>query len=223
MIKTSIITPVWNRADLTSQYLYDHFGRYANRKSTEWIIIDNGSTDETPHSLEYWQRMVGERLTVIRNEENLGYSKANNQGVAVAQGDILIFLNNDIIIRGDYLAPLEKAVAENPKALIGAQLVTTDTGWNRFGGELIHYLIGWCFAMTRAAFEDIGGFDERYTPADYEDSDLCYAATKKGYDLKEIPLPIQHLGNQTGKLLGDRRKITEANRVKFAEKWGLTL
>lgn len=222
MIETSIITPVWNRADLTSQYLYDHFGRYANRKNTEWIIVDNGSTDETPASLDYWQRMVGGRLVVIHNEKNLGYSKANNQGVAVARGDIFVFLNNDIIIQGDYLTPLEEAVTANPRALVGAQLVSTNTGWNQFGDEIIPYLVGWCFAMSRIVFTDIGGFDERYT-FDYEDSDLCKAAVQKGYDLKEVPLPIQHLGNQSGKLLEDRRKITEENRVRFAEKWGLTL
>lgn len=222
MITTSIITPVWNRADLTSQYLYDHFGRYANRKDTEWIIIDNGSTDETPQSLDYWQRMIGDRLTVIRNEENLGYSKANNQGIAIARGDIFAFLNNDIVITGDYLTPLEKAVAENPRAIVGAQLLTANTGWNRFGDEIIPYLVGWCFAMHRALFEDIGGFDERYS-FDYEDSDLCKAAVEKGYELREIPLPIHHLGGQSGKLLPDREAITKVNRGRFAEKWGLTL
>lgn len=220
----SIITPVYNRSDLTAQFLYGNNIHYLSNSGIEWIIIDNGSTDATTGILNYWQHIFGEdRLTVIVNEENLGYSKANNQGVEIARGDTLVFLNNDIVIKGDYLSPLEKALSDNPKSLVGAQLVNTDTGWNVFGDVLIEYLIGWCLAMSKEVYEDIGGFDERYTPADYEDSDLCYAAVQQGYTLEQVFVPLQHLGNQTGKLLPDRRKITEQNRVKFAEKWGLQL
>jgi GT2 family glycosyltransferase len=219
----SIITPVHNRADLTAQYLYGHNVHYPDPPDIEWIIIDNGSTDETGRVLDHWGAIFGDCLSVIRNEKNEGYGVANNQAVERATGDNLVFLNNDIVIKGDYLSPLEQGLAANPKSLVGAQLVDFDTGWNVFGQVMITYLIGWCLAMSRTTFDDLGGFDERYTPADYEDSDLCYAAVQKGYQLEAVFVPLQHLGNQTGKLLPDRRAITEANRLKFAAKWGLSL
>jgi GT2 family glycosyltransferase len=220
----SIITPVWNRGDLTAQYLYSHNIHYPNDPDVEWIIIDNGSTDGTGGILEYWKDIIGSpTLQVIQNKENVGFSKANNQGAKLATGDTLIFLNNDIIIKGDYITVVDRALGDYPASVVGPQLIEYDTGWNIFNGRPIPYLMGWCLAMSRGMFDTLGGFDERYSPAYYEDIDLCYNASKKSYELREVFLPIQHLGEQTGRQLEGRRQLTEANRVKFAEKWGLRL
>lgn len=219
----SIITPVWNLASTTAQYLYDNNIHYPNDPGIQWIIINNGSTDDTGGILQYWKDIIGDRLIILKNEINLGFSVACNQGAARADGDILLFLNNDVIIKGDYLTPLEKALADNPRSLAGPQLANSDTGWNVFGGKIISYLIGWCLAVPKTIFDALGGFDERYSPAYYEDIDLCYNALQKGYELQQIWVPLQHLGEQSGGQLDDKRGITEANRVKFAKKWGLKL
>jgi GT2 family glycosyltransferase len=163
-------------------------------------------------------------MTIIKNQTNKGFSVACNQGAARADGDTLLFLNNDVLIKGDYLTPLEKALADNPNSLAGPQLANADTGWNVFGDKLISYLIGWCLAIPKEIFVDLGGFDERFSPAYYEDVDLCYNALQKGYELQQVWVPLQHLGEQSGEQFGDnKRKITEANKIKFAEKWGLEL
>lgn len=220
----SIITPVWNRANLTAQYLYGNNIHYPNDPNVQWIIIDNnGSTDGTGGILQYWKDIIGDRLIILKNETNLGFSVACNQGAARADGETLLFLNNDIEIKGDYLTPLQKALTHNPNSLAGPQLINADTGWNVFGDKLISYLIGWCLAMPKIIFDDLGGFDERFSPAYYEDMDLCYNALQKGYELQQVWVPLQHLGEQSGDQLDDKRGITEANRVKFAEKWGLEL
>lgn len=217
----SIITPVWNRSDLTSQYLYGHNIHYPNPPDIEWIIIDNGSNDGTKDILEYWKSIIGNPLKIIRNRENLGFSVACNQGAKKASGGILVFLNNDVVIKGDYVTAIERTLTN--KEIIGPQLIGVDTGWNVFDGKVLSYIAGWCMSMTLATYEQLGGFDERYSPADYEDIDICYNALKKGYGLQAVRMPLQHLGEQTGNHLPNRRKITEANRVKFAEKWGLKL
>lgn len=217
----SIITPVWNNANLTAQYLYTHNIHYPAPPDIEWIIIDNGSTDGTGGILQYWKDIFGPSLKIIKNKENLGFSKANNQGVEQSQKDILVFLNNDIIVVGDYITPLEKALADNPFSIAGPQLIDVDTGWNRFGGETFSYLAGWCVAMKHATYEQLGGFDERYGLAYYEDIDLCYNALRNDCALQRIWLPLRHLGEQTGNRLPKKRELTEANRKKFAEKWGL--
>lgn len=218
----SIITPVFNRRDLTAKYLFGNNVHYPNDMGIEWIIIDNGSTDGTGGVLEYWKDIIGPRLKVIKNEENKGFAVACNQGAQRAKGDTLLFLNNDIIINGDYVTPLEKALKHNPHSLAGPQLANFDTGWNKFGDLLISYLVGWCLAIPAAIFAYLGGFDEQYSPAYYEDMDLCYNALKRGYDLQQVWVPVQHLGEQTGLTqLKDREEITKANRAKFAQKWGL--
>jgi hypothetical protein len=63
-------------------------------------------------------------------------------------------------------------------------------------------------------------FDERYSPCDYEDVDLSYTAIKAQLPLTQLPIPIVHYGGRTAMNLA-RTAITEANRVKFMEKWGL--
>jgi GT2 family glycosyltransferase len=219
----SIITPVWNRSDLTAQYLLGQNIHYPDDPAVQWIIINNGSTDGTGGFLEYWKDIMGERLIVLKNETNLGFSVACNQGAVRANGSILLFLNNDILIKGDYLTPLVMALADNPHSLAGPQLANFDTGWNVFAGKIINYLIGWCLAMTKEIFEALGGFDEQFSPAYYEDVDLCYNALQDGYGLQQVWVPLQHLGEQSGDQLEGKREITEANRIKFAKKWGLEL
>jgi GT2 family glycosyltransferase len=219
----SVITPVWNRANFTAQYLFGNNIHYPDDSTVQWIIIDNGSTDGTGGLLEYWKDIIGDRLVTIKNETNLGFSVACNQGAARVDGDTLLFLNNDILIKGDYLTPLEKALADNPNSLVGPQLANFDTGWNVFGDKLISYLVGWCLAIPKGIFDSLGGFDEQFSPAYYEDVDLCYNALQNGYELQQIWVPLQHLGEQSGGQLKDKREITEANRGKFAKKWGLEL
>ena len=223
--RRTVITPVWNRANLTAQYLFQNEIFYPHDPNVQWIIIDNGSTDGTTAILEYWKDIIGSRLIILKNETNLGFSVACNQGAARADGDNLLFLNNDVTIKGDYLTPLERALADNPNSLVGPQLVKKDTGWNVFGAQIINYLVGWCLAMPKRIFNDLGGFDERFSPAYYEDIDLSYCATQNGYELQSVEIPfLDHLGERSGNQFGDnKRKITEANRIKFAEKWGLEL
>lgn len=220
----SVITPVWNRSDLTAQYLFSSNIHYPSDTGVQWIIVNNGSTDGTGGILQYWKDIIGDRLVILKNETNQGFSVACNQGAARADGDMLLFLNNDVSINGDYISPLEKALAHDPNSLAGPYLADFDTGWNVFGDKLISYLAGWCLAMSKTAFDDLGGFDERFSPAYYEDVDLCYNALQKGYKLQSVRVPLRHdPGEQSGGQLDDKRGITEANRVKFAEKWGLEL
>ena len=112
-------------------------------------------------------------------------------------------------------------VDKHPGALMGATLLRRDTGWNRFGDRVIPYLEGWFLFMAADVFQSIGGFDERYSPCDYEDVDFSYAAEEKGIKLVKVPMPLRHIGGQTGVLLPERREITKRNRIKFAKKWGL--
>jgi len=210
----SVITPVWNQIEHTLRYLHQN-----RNVEAQFIIIDNGSTDATPRILEDWREAYQGRLTVITNSSNLGFSVASNQGAIVATGDILIFLNNDTLNYGDYGHFVKQAVTDDIVA--GPELNTRDTGWNRFGDVLVPYVAGWCLAVTRKTFNELGGFDERYSPADYEDMDLCYSAVKQGKNLLWLNLPIRHISGVSGQQLENRRELTEVNRRKFAEKWGL--
>jgi len=216
-MKTSVITPVWNRSALTHSFLFQNWRLYQGQ-AVEFVISDNGSTDNTYAVLDTWQDKMGKQLNVISNPRNEGFPIACNQGARAAVGDVLLFLNNDVVIGGDYIAPILAALEMYPYALVGAEVLGFDTGWNKFGELVIPYVPGWCVACTRQKFDDVGGFDEQYSPCDYEDIDFSYGA--KTY-LHAVKLPIRHLSGQSGTQMPNRRAITERNRVKFAEKWGL--
>jgi len=90
MVKLSIITAVHNQLAVNQWYV-EHLKR-CTRQPYELIIIDNASTDG---SAEFFES-VGAK--VIRNPANYSYPYTQNQGIAVAQGEWLAFLNNDIVV-----------------------------------------------------------------------------------------------------------------------------
>lgn len=218
MSKVSIITPVWNQIQHTARYLIQNYQAYRMANDAEFVIIDNGSGDGTHKLLKDYQARM-DNLKVITNETNQGFPIACNQGARKAAGDILLFLNNDVQVYGDYISELLKVMDDD--ILAGPELNQHNTGWNVFGGATVPYIAGWCLALTKATYEALGGFDERYTPCDYEDMDLCYNAVKAGRSLVRLELPITHISG--GSAMPDRLAITERNRTKFAEKWGLNV
>ena len=214
--KVSVITPVWNQWAHTARYLLQAWRAYRDSRNVEFVIINNGSTDHTAKLLgDYLEKMSN--LKVITNEQNQGFPVACNQGARKATGDILLFLNNDVIAHGDYATCLLETMTSG--VLAGPELNEHNTGWNVFGGETVPYIAGWCLALTKVTYEALGGFDERYSPCDYEDVDLCYNAVKAGLNLTRLELPIRHISG--GSAMPGRLAITERNRLKFAEKWGL--
>lgn len=90
MVKLSIITAVHNQLAVNQWYV-EHLKR-CTQEPYELIVIDNASTDG---SAEFFES-VGAR--VIRNEANYSYPYTQNQGIAIAQGEWLAFLNNDIVV-----------------------------------------------------------------------------------------------------------------------------
>jgi GT2 family glycosyltransferase len=214
--KVSVITPVWNQWNHTARYFLQAYQAYRASKDVEFVIINNGSGDHTGRILADYQEKMG-NLKVITNEENRGFPIACNQGARKATGDVLLFLNNDIQVYGDYVSILLEMMDDS--ILAGPELNEHNTGWNKFGEKIIPYIAGWCLALTKATYEALGGFDERYSPCDYEDMDLCYAAVRAGKSLTRLSLPIRHISG--GSAMPDRLAITERNRLKFREKWGL--
>ena len=89
----------------------------------ETVVVDNGSTDETPEVL----RRHADRVRVIRNERNAGFSAANNQAARAARGDVLFLLNSDTeLLAPDVLALLAEAAETPGVGLAGPKLLNPD-------------------------------------------------------------------------------------------------
>lgn len=120
-IRCSIIIPCFNRVDRTIECWRALQETQVANIPVEVIFIDNGSTDGTSEFLAKTSPAI-----VIRNEENLGFSKANNQGAARARGDVLIFLNNDTIPAQGWLEPLLDLLSKPEIGIVGSKLIYPD-------------------------------------------------------------------------------------------------
>ncbi len=150
----SIIMPVFNKAALTKHCLETLRPTLAGAGEGEIIVIDNASSDETQEVLTAfpWIRMV-------RNERNLGFSGANNQGAQLATGEFLVLLNNDTEAKPGWLAAMLERAREPRTGVVGAKLLFPD-------GTLQHAgVIVTPFRFGRAGF---GAFHDMYRfPANY--------------------------------------------------------
>src|SRR5688572_18854789 len=94
----SIIIPVFNKVAFTRQCLASIARHASDRVQHQVIVVDNASSDET----DAWLKDLSgrdPRVLQIRNETNLGFSRANNVGAELATGRYVLFLNNDTIVQ----------------------------------------------------------------------------------------------------------------------------
>src|SRR6185503_19519818 len=152
-MKYSIIVPLYNRVDLTANFVQNIFPYL---KDAELILVDNASSDNTFGMIQFFKTVVdvGERIKYIRNDKNLGFSAGNNIGAKEAQTNNLIFISNDVIIHGEFIERLKGTIER--RFLLGGRLLNFDTGWNKFK-ELetpFYYLEGWFIACNKEVFNE---------------------------------------------------------------------
>ena len=243
MVICSIIIPVFNKVEYTKRCI-GIVQKITPSRMYEIIIIDNASSDGTADYL----CGLTQSVRVITNEENVGFTKACNQGARSARGEFVLFLNNDTEPQLGWLEALVEAARSDPKAgIIGSKLVYPDgrlqeaggivfsdgSGWNygRFDDpekpkynyvREVDYVSGASLMVRRSLLETIGYFDEQYSPGYYEDTDLCFAARAAGYKVIYTPFSVvvHHEGVSSGTDLSKSMKQYQVlNRSKFVEKW----
>ncbi len=238
----SVVIPVYGKLDYTLACLRS-LAVLRARVPFEVIVVDDCSPDD---SVETLARVQGLRL--VRNAVNLGFVRSCNAGAAAARGEYVVMLNNDTEVQPDWLDALIDTFASEPRAgLVGSKLLYPDgrlqeaggilwndaTGWNY--GRLddpskpeycyqrdVDYISGASIALRRSLWNELGGFDERYAPAYFEDADLAFAVRQAGFRVVYQPASrvVHHEGISSGTDLGSGVKAYQVvNRSKFAEKW----
>jgi len=245
----SIIIPCWNALEYTKAC---HASIMRNRIDfCEIIFIDNGSIDETDRWLidkrslcnTYLENIVFKH---IKNETNLGFPKACNQGYEASSKDskYICILNNDTLVTPNWLTWMIKhmdhadIVGPCTNYIIGKQQVRVPIyrneaeldkvalefhSKNEGQYEETDLLIGVCLLIKRKVIEDIGLFDERFGMGNFEDNDFCLRAKKAGYKLaiaKDVF--IHHTGSQTHIANNvNYQALLEQNRKIFEKKWDI--
>lgn len=221
MLQASVVMPILNGGKLMSPFLLQH-NLYEFKTSYNLVIVNNGSTDNTQEVLERWQSKKTLPMEIIKSETNLGFGGGNNLGANSFDSEVIIFTQNDVEIKGDYITPLYEAAMKDKDALHGPTLYSHNTGWNKFGNYVVPYLEGWCLACYRKTWNEMGGWDaETYYPIDFEDVDISYAFIKSGKRLNVVRVPLKHIGGGTTGYSEARMVRTRKLGLKFAEKWGL--
>jgi len=236
--KLSIVIPVFNKWNFTKSCLNDLLQLPMDH---EIIIIDNASTDETHDELnkihdelfsgisDRISKNLTFSLTLIHNEENVGFAKACNQGCRAAMGDNILFLNNDIRVKSNYNDWTQPLINMCPYALVGPTMGQLDNNLNfvqEANRPLIgkSYMSGWCLASSRDNFRklDLTGtgqiFSEEFGLAYFEDTDLSFRARKLGIKMEVVDIPVVHFGKQTSKQLNTHQLYTNARQI-FVKKW----
>jgi len=124
--KVSIIIPVFNKSEFTDKCIGKIYQNTCNDFLFEIIIIDNNSTDNTSEIVTSWKERR-DNLQYIRLKENLKFGYACNFGASNANGDVLIFLNNDTEPQKDWLkASVNRLLTDEKIGIVGSKLLYPD-------------------------------------------------------------------------------------------------
>ena len=124
MLDLSVIIVNLNTRKLTLDCIKSALAEGPETKK-EIIVVDNGSTDGSVEALEALARQ--KLITFIKNKENLGFAKANNQGIRIAKSKYLLLLNSDTIVKRGALAKLVEFAESTPDAgIVGSKLLNID-------------------------------------------------------------------------------------------------
>lgn len=241
--KVSIIVLCYNKMEFTVKCLKSIFENtfYNN---FEVIVVDNASADDTPAFLESY----GDQIKYIHLDRNFGFVGGNNIAAKYAEGEYILFLNNDTEVQPKWLDSLYKTFTLFPDAgAVGSMLIYPDgklqeagsaifndmNGWNYGKNGLVmdsrynfvrevDYCSGAALMVKKNLFEKLNGFDERYAPAYCEDTDLCFGIRKLGFKVYFNPFSkvIHFEGATSGTDLNSGfKKYQVINGEKFKEKW----
>lgn len=242
----SIVVPVHGKWEYTRACLAS-IAQHRPTVPFEVLVVDDASPDRTA---ELVAASAGVRL--VRTQRNVGFVGACTLGASQARGAYLLFLNNDTEVRpGAVDALVDAAESDERIGLVGAMLVYPDgrlqesggiiwadgSGWNYGRGQDagapefqvrrdVDYCSGAAILVRREVFDQVGGFDQRYAPAYYEDTDLAFAIRASGHRSIVEPRAVvmHHEGVSHGTdLTASVKRYQEINRAQFVDKWAPAL
>jgi GT2 family glycosyltransferase/ubiquinone/menaquinone biosynthesis C-methylase UbiE/glycosyltransferase involved in cell wall biosynthesis len=238
----SIIIPIYGKVEFTLACLRS-IATFPPNIPFEVLVIDDCSPDNSAQILAQI-----EGLQLYSNKENQGFIKSCNSGARISKGKYIYFLNNDTEVTDGWLDSLYHTFSDLPgTGLVGSKLIYPDgtlqeagciiwrdgSAWN-FGrnqdaslpifnyAREVDYCSGASIMVPRNIFDDMGGFDELYTPAYCEDSDLALKIRESGYRViyqpESVVVHFEGVSSGTDTAQGIKAHQIE-NSKKLYERW----
>ena len=237
-MKCDIIIPVWNQLEVTKDCVASII------KHTDYpyrlIIIDNSSDRPTEEYLKGLKDKNGLEIRLIRNEKNLGFVKAVNQGIKESTGPYLCIMNNDTIATEGWLKELIDIMDAypdigllNPSSNTSGQFPPEGSSIDEYAASLkplkgktqeLYTCRGFCMVARRSVIEKLGLLDEVYHIGYFDDTDYCKKAQSAGFRTARAKASyVYHKENISFKELKDNKALFEANETIFFKRWGKPL
>lgn len=229
-MRCDIIIPIWNQLSFTRDCL-EHILKNTNY-SYRLILIDNASENDTAEYLRRFAVDNSDKVELVRNDENLGYIKAINQGLKISKAPYVCMMNNDTIPAVGWLERMVEFAESNPDVgLINPQCGGHDNtpvndyarSLERCKGEYMemNQCQGFCMLVKRELVNKIGVLDEAFGIGGYDDTDYSMRAHKAGYRSVSIrDSYVFHRIHASFDKAGNREEWVKRNQKIYYEKWG---
>lgn len=194
-IRVSVVVPTYKRPELLERCLVALLAQKFDPSAFEIIVVDDEPGEETRRVVESWRaRVVRPSLRYLSVSDAHGPAAARNVGWRAAHGDIIAFTDDDCLPMPDWLAAGVRAILDEVEVVSGRVIVPLPrdpTDYERTVSwlERCEFLTASCFCR-RETLAELGGFDERFTSAYREDTDLYFAFLENGKRMACAPEAI---------------------------------
>ena len=250
MVQFSFVLLCYNNWNMTKQAvitLLDSLDPIHQSKGIELIIVDNGSTDETPFGIEQIKKEYENNLIKIykvRLDPNMGYTPGINAGLSKCQGKIISILNNDLVFPPKWFNGLVEVLEGNEEIGLVAPYLSRSSGLQNCNmqfstldemkafateftekGEtnitLTHRVIGACMVFKKEVIELTGGNDIWFGLGQFDDDDWCLRTIVAGYKVAVVGNSfVHHISSVTYKQQSELVDATfRINQDKMQKKW----
>ena len=206
----SVIVPNYNgekfiKDCLDSVYSSDYL-------NFEVILADDASKDNSISII----RNLFPKTKIIPNKKNLGFVRNVNKAIKESNGEIIVLLNMDTVVRRDWLSELVRALISDEKiGIVGSKILNADGKTIQYAGAIVgsngvpvhigrgeedvgqydipkevEYACGASVGFRKKILEEIGYLDKDYSPLYYEDTDFSFRAKRHGYKVLYIPKSV---------------------------------
>ena len=221
VLSVDVVIPVYNAPELTRRCI-DSVVRHLGQSIGAIYIQDDTSAIETRAMLD---SLHHEKIRVHHADRNQGFGKSVNDAVARSKADLVLVLNSDTEIHGNFLPLLCAAFDADPQLAVISPVPDKSASYDHYlrhlGGYIVTYRFqGYAFLIRRDIFLAMGGFDLVYGRGYFEDTDLGRRLDQQGWRIGVQPDACIH--HESGGSFGrgqSYRLLAERNRTLYLSRY----